>query len=161
VLEIGFGHGRTIARLAAIASEGTVAGVEVSQGMLRMASRFNRRLIEEGRIVLTIGNAASMPYPAERFDRALSVHTLYFWSSLAETLREICRVMRPGGRLVLGFRSSEDDSMVRNFPRSVYRFYRSDKVERSLEETGFQDIRLERSTSAGKAVAFAVAVRGA
>src|SRR5262245_20297624 len=93
VLEIGFGHGRTVARLAAIATEGTVTGVEVSPRMLRMASRFNQRLIEEGRIVLTIGNVAWLPYPAERFDRALSVHTLYFSSSLAEALREIRRVM--------------------------------------------------------------------
>ena len=54
VLEIGFGHGRTITRAAALASTGFVAGVEVSETMVRMATRQNRRLIAEGKVACTL-----------------------------------------------------------------------------------------------------------
>jgi len=141
VLEIGFGHGRTIARLAKLVPSGVVAGVEVSERMLRMAGRLNRRLIEQGRVELKRAEDAAIPYEEEQFDRVLTVHTLYFWPSPADSLREIRRVMKPGGRVVLGFRSADDSSIFRDFPRSAYRFYRSGEVVRLLEGAGFYEVR--------------------
>lgn len=45
VFEVGFGHGRTIAMAAKTASKGVVAGIDVSEPMVRMAQRYNRTLI--------------------------------------------------------------------------------------------------------------------
>ncbi len=141
VLEIGFGHGRTIARAAMRAKRGCVAGVEISETMLRMAGRYNRRLIDAGRVELKIADAAALPYIAGRFDKVLSVHTLYFWPDLRDTLREIRRVMKPGGGLVLGFRSAENPE-TRDFPESTYRFYRRGEIEEMLCEAGFTGVRI-------------------
>src|SRR5262245_62186626 len=52
VLEVGFGHGATIARVAAAVSRGLVAGVDPSAEMCRMAARRNRRAVAEGRVEL-------------------------------------------------------------------------------------------------------------
>jgi SAM-dependent methyltransferase len=161
VLEIGFGHGRTIARLAQVVPDGVVAGVEISERMLWMAGRFNSRLIERGRVELKLADGAAIPYEAERFDRVLAVHTLYFWPSPADTLREIRRVMKPGGRIVLGFRSAEDGSILRDFPRSVYRFYRCDEVARWLEGAGFHEVRLVNAGGDPRSVVFAAGERDA
>jgi ubiquinone/menaquinone biosynthesis C-methylase UbiE len=103
VLEIGSGHGRTIERVASVVHSGCVCGVDVSESMLNMAVRRNRRAIAEGRVELRKGECASIPFDAAIFDGVLSVHTLYFWSDPAACLREIRRVLRPGARLVLGF----------------------------------------------------------
>ena len=78
VLEVGFGHGRTIARAAALASAGFVAGVDVSEQMVRMARRRSRRLIEGGRVELQLADSARIPYPDGIFDRVYAIHTLYF-----------------------------------------------------------------------------------
>ena len=43
VLEIGFGHGRTVKRIASAVTQGHVAGLDVSQTMTRLAIRRNRR----------------------------------------------------------------------------------------------------------------------
>src|SRR5262249_3069646 len=51
-LEIGFGHGRTIARAARRVSRGFIAGIDVSSDMVRSASWVNRRLIRAGRAEL-------------------------------------------------------------------------------------------------------------
>ena len=98
VLEVGFGHGRTIERLASAVGNGRVHGVDASELMLNMAARRNRRAIAEGRVELRKGDCASLPFDAASFDGALSVHTLYFWSDPAACLREVRRVLRPGGR---------------------------------------------------------------
>lgn len=119
VLEVGFGHGATIARVAAAVSGGRVSGVDPSAEMCAMASRRNRRAIEEGRVALRRASAEDLPFPDASFDKVLSVHTVYFWADLVPPLREIARVLKPEGRLVLAYRS--DSGMARDFPASVYR----------------------------------------
>jgi len=52
VLEVGFGHGATIARVAAAVSGGLVAGVDPSAEMCRMAARRNRRAVARGKVEL-------------------------------------------------------------------------------------------------------------
>ena len=148
VLEIGFGHGRTIDHVAALVSEGFVAGIDLSEEMLRMASRRNRRWIAAGRVELEQGDSARLPYNDGRFDKAYSVHTLYFWSDPARNLREIHRVMKPGGCFVLGFRPAED-TMAAEFPATVYRFYSVDEVVGLLAQAGFASIELLTQSSDG------------
>jgi SAM-dependent methyltransferase len=138
---------------------GVVAGVEVSERMLRMAGRLNRRLIEQGRVELKRASGAAIPYEEEQFDRVLTVHTLYFWPSPADSLCEIRRTMKPGGRFVLGFRSADDSSILRDFPCSVYRFYRAGDVARLLEDAGFHEVRLVNQAGNPRSVVFAVAER--
>ncbi len=154
VLEVGFGHGRTIAHAAARASQGFVAGVDPSERMLEMAARHNRRLIREGRVELNLGESSRLPHEEECFDRVYSVHTIYFWESPAAHLREIRRVMKAGARLVLGFRP-KDERTSANFPSTVYRFYISDEVRRLLEAAGYEKIEIVED----RGVAFAVAHR--
>jgi len=157
VLEIGFGHGRSIARVAMLAKVGFVAGVEISERMLQMARRFNRRLIEQGRVDLRLMESSAIPYGDGRFDKVFSVHTIYFWPNPRETFAEIRRVMKPRASLVLGYRSGEDPTLVREFPVSIYRFYRSDEVRALLETVGFAEVRIVTSDGDPRKVIFAVA----
>ena len=156
VLEVGFGHGRTIARAAARASPGFVAGVDPSERMLEMAARHNRRLIREGRVELKLGDSSRLPYEDGCFDRVYSVHTLYFWENPAAHLREIHRVMKAGARLVLGFRP-KDETASAEFPSTVYRFYTADEVRRLLDAAGYERVEIVED----RGIAFAVARRPA
>ena len=102
VLEIGCGHGRTLARLAGIPGV-QLAGVDPSEVMVRLARKRMRRWIDAGRAEVALASSAKIPHPDGRFDAALAVHVVYFWYEPLADLREIHRVLRPGGRLVLGF----------------------------------------------------------
>src|SRR5262245_25779963 len=64
-LEIGFGHGRTIRMIAERAKAGFVAGVDLSDVMLRQATRYNLDLIVAGRTELCQGSVADLPYRSE------------------------------------------------------------------------------------------------
>jgi ubiquinone/menaquinone biosynthesis C-methylase UbiE len=152
VLEIGFGHGRTIERIASVAASGRVCGLDVSEAMLNMAARRNRRGIAEGRVDLRVGDCATMPFPDASFDGALSVHTLYFWSDPTTCLREIRRVLKPEGRLVLGFLPAGSKSQS-SFPSEVYAFYDENDVREMLDAVGFVSTDISRVGETSLAVA--------
>jgi ubiquinone/menaquinone biosynthesis C-methylase UbiE len=153
VLEIGFGHGRTIARIAETAPGTVVDGLDVSADMVRLASRRCAALVDAGRVRLRAGDSSRLPYDGASFDKVLAVHTLYFWPDPIRDLREIRRVMRPGGAFVLAFKEKSDDA-VRSFPPPTYRFHLADEAIALLRSAGFDHIAIER-TGAGKGVVLA------
>jgi ubiquinone/menaquinone biosynthesis C-methylase UbiE len=139
VLEVGFGHGRTIERAASSFALGFVAGIDRSEEMARMAARRCRQLAAGGKVGLTIGDSDDLPFSDRRFDKVLSVHTVYFWSDPLRHLREIRRVLRDGGRFVLACRS-KSDKKAEHFPETVYTFYTAAEISRLLEASGFDSV---------------------
>jgi ubiquinone/menaquinone biosynthesis C-methylase UbiE len=138
LLEVGFGHGRTIQLAAAQVPQGFVAGVDVSEDMVRMAHRRCIDLAGKGLVELMVGDSRRLPYADNSFDKVLSVHTIYFWKEPVRDLGEMFRVLRPGGRLVLGFRAPSGNGSVCDFPETVYSFYSIDEVSTLLESVGFE-----------------------
>jgi len=137
VLEIGCGHGRTLAKLAHRAAEGFVAGIDPSDVMVRLAARRLRSAIARGRADVRRAEAAHLPFEDARFDAVLAVHVLYFWPDPSVELREIHRVLRPGGALVLGFRP-DDRGARASLPDSVYHLRPLPEIEKLLREAGFE-----------------------
>lgn len=136
ILDIGTGHGNALAELAKRTTNGLAAGIDPSEVMVRMASRRNAEAIRAGAINVVAGNANALPFPDGSFDGALAVHVLYFWPDLVRPFAEIARVLKPGGRLVLLFRTSGDPRTA-SFPSSAYRFRSVDEVRTALEQAGF------------------------
>ena len=144
VLEVGFGHGRTIERAATALATGFIAGIDLSEEMARMAERRCRPLIRHGKVALTVGDSDHLPFPDQHFDKVLSVHTVYFWADPEAHLREIRRVLAYGGRLVLGLHSKED-KRAEDFPKSVYTFYTAEEVGGLLVASGFERVDLAQA----------------
>jgi ubiquinone/menaquinone biosynthesis C-methylase UbiE len=158
VLEVGFGHGRTIERAAMMVPDGFAAGIDTSEEMVRMAMRRCSRLIGSGRVQLAVGDSANIPYSTGFFDKAFAVHTIYFWVDPTRHLRELRRVLRDGGRLVLGFRPKED-AMAADFPDGVYTFYAPDQVSLILQQAGFEGVQVVPPGNPRDGLALAIAER--
>lgn len=101
ILEVGFGPGISIEALSRVVTQGHIAGVDYSRAMLAAASRRNRQAIRAGRVELHHGEAAHLPFPNATFDEAYGIHTIYFWPDAPAGLKELRRVLRPDGLLVL------------------------------------------------------------
>jgi ubiquinone/menaquinone biosynthesis C-methylase UbiE len=159
LLEIGFGHGRTLARAAELAPQGFVAGIDISADMVRIFRTHNPRPLDQGLIEVKHANSDRIPYPDAHFDRAYAVHTLYFWNNPLPHLGEVYRVTRAGGRFVLAFTPKEDIHAAASFPATVYRFYSIDESKKFLSEAGFKDVQIVRELVASRDTVFAVARR--
>ncbi|MGE5646593.1 MAG: class I SAM-dependent methyltransferase [Acidobacteriota bacterium] len=97
VLEIGFGPGTEIKRAAQLACQGFVAGIDVSAVMLGQAQRRNRENIRQGRVELRLASMQEIPYPSQGFDKVFAVNSIQFATDLSQALKEIRRVLKPGG----------------------------------------------------------------
>jgi len=137
VLELGYGHGRTLEAIGALTPSGRIAGIDHSEEMHDLASRRCDALLGAGRVDLRAGDTRRLPYPDRSFSRALAVHLLYFWSDPLEHLREVHRVLRDGGRFVIAFRDKSDPGAA-DFPPPLYTFYETGMVRRLLAEAGFR-----------------------
>lgn len=103
ILEIGFGPGVGIQLLASSVSSGWVAGVDPSEEMVEQARVRNANHLGTSRVDLLRGSVASLPFENASFDKALAVNSMHVWPDAIAGLAEIRRVLKPGGRIVLGF----------------------------------------------------------
>lgn len=101
ILDIGCGGGRTVSKLAATAVQGKVYGIDHSAESVAASKRTNVRAIDEGRVEIRHGSVSQLPFPSDTFDLVTAVETHFWWPNLPADMREIFRVLKVGGRLIL------------------------------------------------------------
>jgi SAM-dependent methyltransferase len=143
VLEIGFGPGVAIRYAAELATQGFVAGIDHSETMLQAARRRNAAAIKAGRIDIRHGDVASLPYPDGSFDRAFSIHSIYFWASPADCLKELQRVLGPGGLLAITIKPKDKWSELQQRPSNLRTLYVGAELAAMFSAAGFRDVRVE------------------
>ena len=101
ILDVGCGGGRTIEKLAGAARNGIVYGVDYAAGSVAASRARNAQLIRAGRVEITRASVSRLPFPADKFDVVTAVETQYYWPNLMNDMREVLRVLKPGGTLIV------------------------------------------------------------
>lgn len=142
ILEIGFGNGRYFAELNQRAKNLTMTGIEYSPEMVKEASRRNRDLCESGALKVMLGSSSQLPFANNSFDKIYGINVIYFWETPSNDLKEIYRVLKPGGFFCIGFRPKENLS---KFPFSKHGFtlYSLEELKNLVVENGFHFSRVE------------------
>jgi ubiquinone/menaquinone biosynthesis C-methylase UbiE len=145
VLEIGFGTGHSIVTLAQqVGESGRVCGIDLSDGMLHVATE---RLSKHGlssRVELHCGDAAHLPFPGQFFDAVFMsfVIELFDTPDLPLVLQECRRVLKPTGRVGIVSLAKKETTAVKIYEWFHLRFpaavdCRPIYARRTVEETGF------------------------
>ncbi len=142
VIEVGFGGGVALNELLR-RTDGGVVGIETSQAMLKRARWRFRRALRAGRLELADADVARLPHADESFDRALAVQTIYFWPNVEGGLRELRRVLRAGGRLVLATAPKEVMDR-REFTQHGFRKFTEDELGDLMSGAGFERVGVRR-----------------
>jgi ubiquinone/menaquinone biosynthesis C-methylase UbiE len=101
ILDVGCGGGRTIHKFALMADEGKVHGIDHSPDSIAVAAKTNESAIRAGQVEITAGSVSQLPFSADTFDLVSAVETHFFWPDLPNDVREVLRVLKPGGTFVL------------------------------------------------------------
>jgi arsenite methyltransferase len=122
--------------------DGSVDGIDISEEMVSAARIRFRDVIDSGRMRLHYGNAAALPFPDASFDKVCAVNTVYFWEDLGPIFDELFRVIRPGGRLVIGFTPPD---VIRHAGLDLFGFtpYSADELSAAMTSHGFSSCTLQ------------------
>ena len=155
ILEIGFGTGHCLAALAkAVGPDGRVIGLDISDGMLSMASELLQKEGLDERVDLHLGDAASLDFiKSNSLDGVFMSFTLelFDYPEIPRVLQECHRVLKPEGRLAVVSMTKTDPPgmavrMYEWFHEHMpdYADCRPIFARRALEENGFeiQDVNL-------------------
>ncbi|TGZ67080.1 hypothetical protein CRM22_004990 [Opisthorchis felineus] len=132
--------------------DGHVSGVDISNYMLKLASRRCRKLMPFGIVDLSLNSVDHLPQLASTMDACFHVNCFYYWHNMDYALRNIWRVLRPNGRLVTCF---QPDRLKQDYERGWLRYGRGDPVAYALalEACGFNRIEwLKKPLSTGSVV---------
>ena len=174
VLDCGCGGGANIKTLLKLCPKGKVQGIDYSAVSVEKARKVNAGAIAAGQCTVQQASVAELPFEAEQFDVVTAFETVYFWPELAQNFREVYRVLKPGGKVVIlefstprnplfrrvyglyshrllpaiGGMISKDRKAYEYLPASVDEFPAPECFMAMMREAGFKDCRA-RSQSLG------------
>ncbi len=99
--------------------------------------------IQSRRMELKQGDVSSLPYPAESFDIAFSLHSIYFWPKPLDCLKEIRRVLKPGGLLAITIQPKDKWANRRIEGSSIMTLYFGSELATIFSDAGYRNIRVE------------------
>jgi len=153
VLDIGCGGGRTIQKLSSVAAEGLVCGVDYSSGSVAVARSKNAQLIKDGSVEIRQGSVSQLPFPDDYFDVATAVETQYYWPDLVNDMKEVRRVLKPGGHFAViaeTYRGGRFDSLMAPVMKLLSSSSLSVQDQRELfVSAGYDDVKVIEEKNKG------------
>ena len=155
ILDVGCGCGRTISKLADRANQGKVYGLDHSQVSVAMARKLNAGWIGKGRVEICEGTVAELPFPGQTFDFVTAVETHFWWPDLAVGVREVLRVLKPGGTVLIvgevykGAATRMAKLVELHAPRTGIKLLTVAEHRDLLENAGYTEVQIIEDTNKG------------
>lgn len=144
VLDIGCGGGRTVGKLCDMVGSGKVYGVDYSELCVKKSRELNRKNVLCRKAVIEQASVSELPFEENSFDKITAVETYYFWPDKQNDLKEVLRVLKTDGRLMLVFEMLFDEqnpdkwTAVEN--RLGIQAVREEDIHNNLLEAGYTNI---------------------
>ncbi len=136
VLDVGCGTG--------FATEGLLEHVDDVYGVDQSVHQLRKAWTKLGKhdpVRFSLGDAERLPYRDDTFDVVWSSGSIEYWPRPVETLRELRRVARPGGQVLVVGPNLPSSWLARRLARAMMLFYDVDRAQEMFEAAGFESIR--------------------
>ena len=144
LLDLGCGSGWLVRRLAALATQGRVVGIDVSDEMVRRAQRASAGFAN---VEFLQGTAEAIPAEPASFAKILSVESAYYWHDPARGVAEMYRVLEPGGSawiLINFYRDNADCHQWRDHYQIPTHLLSAAEWQQHFSVAGFREVRGRR-----------------
>ena len=144
-----------MSKLAAMASDGKVYGLDHSQESVAVARRTNRRWIDMARVGICEGSVSQLPFSSDHFDVVTAVETHFWWPDLPGDMREVLRVVKPGGSLIViaevykGANTRMARMVEKYLPLTGMAFLTADEHRDLFANAGYSDVRVVEEPGKG------------
>ena len=143
VLEIGFGNGQLLKQLCDLITTGKVYGADISPDLIHQVNKRLSSSIESNKLELHLSEVSRLPFPDNSFNTIITNNTIYFWPTPDQDAQELLRILKPNGKLIIGFRTADD---MKNYPfvtENLHIFQNhctTQGVEELLVQAGFSNV---------------------
>lgn len=137
VLEIGMGNGIFVEEFISRASQVNYFGLDFSSTMVEESIKNNTSIIENKQATFLEASIEKIPFDDNYFDSIVTVNTLYFWPNPEANAKELLRVLKPGSKLIIGYRDRETLEQMK-FTQFGFTKYDTSLVENLLSRAGFK-----------------------
>ncbi|MFB6106916.1 MAG: methyltransferase domain-containing protein [Halobacteriaceae archaeon] len=138
VLDVGCGTGFGTAGL--LRDTDHVYGLDQSPHQLEKAFG---KLGKHDPVAFQLGDAERLPFAAGAFDAVWSSGSIEYWPNPVTALREIRRVVKPGGRVLVVGPDYPNSTVLQKVADAIMLFYDEDEADRMFEAAGFVDVEHE------------------
>ena len=142
VLDVGCGGGKTLCRLAQIVPQGKVFGIDPSADMVKFSEEINKKLIAQKRVEIIEEAVEKMGFKDDVFDLVTAFETYYFWNQLSDALREIRRVVKPGGKLLLVNELMHGVTPAKIVEETHVKLFPLKEIQNVARSVGFVDVQV-------------------
>ena len=101
VLDVSCGGGNAIHLMAEDGKFECIYGIDFSSESIYLATAKNRKYIENGCVIITQASVLELPFEDNYFDAATTFQSHYHWPDILTAMKEVYRVLKPGGQFVL------------------------------------------------------------
>ncbi len=140
LLEVACGGGYFLKKYASHIR--SIAGLDLSEVQIKMAKRKLKKRIAAGTAEIVHGEASQLPWEDNRFTVATSMGSFLAFPKPLDSLKEMCRVLRAGGRAVVSIEWNAEDGL--DHAKKVKQYgmwvWTEDDVRSMMKEAGFSDI---------------------
>lgn len=138
ILELGHGSGKHVPFILQQAEEINYDGLEISVLMKSEAERFNSK----EQVAFHLYDGHKIPFKDHYFQKALTVNTIYFWKDPLATLKEVERVLQPGGIFCIGFAQKQFMEIL-PFTKYGFDLYDEDKLRSLVKQSPLQFVKID------------------
>ena len=139
ILEVGYGPGNIVSRIAGLLEDGLIAGIDHSDIMFQQAALRNQKVIKAGKCKLQKGNIDDLDFPENFFDNILASNFHFFWDDPIREFQILNTFLKENGKLFMVFqptwsRNSEDIKRI------------ALNTKNQLERSGYKEVAIEFKT---------------
>jgi len=147
VLDVGCGTGYAVLRLASLIPYGKACGIDISSAMIEQArAKTPHKFVHQ--IEFTEATAENIPHLKDTFDNVICTNSFHHYKDSVRALREIMRVLKPGGQFVI-MENAPDlswytwlwDRILRIGEKGHVRYYSSHELSQMLRVAGFEHVK--------------------
>lgn len=139
IAELGCGGGRNAGELLRRYPTAKASAIDYSPLAVETAIKFNKALVDRGRLEVKQGDVSSLALPDSTYDLATAFETVYFWPGLEKCFAEVCRVLKPGGSFLIVNESDGTDSTGAKYEKIIegMKVYTESQLRTALLGAGF------------------------
>ena len=109
ILDVGCGGGKTVSKLSSMIGNGKVYGIDYSDLCVKKSEKLNRKDIICNKVFISQASVSNLPFESDKFDLVTAIETYYFWQDKLSDLKEIYRVLKSGGKILIVFEMLKDE----------------------------------------------------